>query len=407
LPLSALKLARILRREKFDIVQSHVFSTMFTARPAAWLADVPVRLAMISGPFHLEAYTSRWVDQATWWMETAIIASCELSVRLCREMGVPDDRLALIYYGADEQIFDPQTAPANIRAEFGWPPETKIVSQVAIFYPRLLNGSWIPEIVSGRGVKGHEDVVNAAPNVLKEFPDAKFLLVGSGWGEAGEKYLQEIKDLVAEKGLQDSVVFLGYRTDTNRILVESNVGVQASLSENLGGIIEGFLMECPMVATRIGGMPDAVWDDWTGVLVNPKDPEDLARGIIQQLRDPQKARAMAVNGRKLMLDRFTLTRTVADEAELYQRCLEQKAQRRFYNPLVSLWRLIVAAPVYAYIVIRLVIIDMFIPIYLPIYRARVYNLVLRAFYVPVRIFYRVGGRAYRAVGRVYRAVARG
>src|SRR5437588_5880598 len=61
LPLGILRLARLLRRERFDVVQTHVFKSMVLGRPAAWIADAPIRLAMIAGPFHLEAPSSRWI----------------------------------------------------------------------------------------------------------------------------------------------------------------------------------------------------------------------------------------------------------------------------------------------------------------------------------------------------------
>ena len=83
-----------------------------------------------------------------------------------------------------------------------------------------------------------------------EFPDAKFLLVGSDWSATDYKLWIEL--LVRELGLQNRVVFTGYRPDVNGILRDVDVAVQASRSENLGGTIEALLMECPVVATRVG-----------------------------------------------------------------------------------------------------------------------------------------------------------
>src|SRR5712691_3234672 len=90
LPRKVLALTRLFRREKFDVVQTHLFHSMMIGRMAAWIADVPVRLSMIAGPFHLEAYTPRWIDQATCRMDTAVIPSCEYSRRLYRALGVPE-----------------------------------------------------------------------------------------------------------------------------------------------------------------------------------------------------------------------------------------------------------------------------------------------------------------------------
>jgi glycosyltransferase involved in cell wall biosynthesis len=357
---------------------------MVISRPAAWLADVPVRTAMIAGPFHLEAYTSRWIERSTFWMETMLIPTCQWSRELCLGLGIPEQRLApTIYYAPDEQNFDPANIEAaNIRAEFGWPDDTPLVCMVAYFYAALSSSRWVPPGLMRRGVKGHEDLIRAAPIVLAEFPDAKFLLVGSGWGEPGEKQQQDMKELVRSLDVEDSFAFAGYRADTNKILRAADVAIQASLSENLGGTIEALMMECPLVATRVGGMVDSVRDGETGVLVQPGNPDDLARGIVQMLRDPARARALGRAGRQFMLERYTLSRTVEDLNQLYHSLLlRQNRKRRFYDPLVSLFRLAIAVFTFGYLAFRLIVIDIGVFIYVPIFvsrfraaRSRVYRL---------------------------------
>jgi glycosyltransferase involved in cell wall biosynthesis len=359
-PLAVLKLALFFWRERFDVVQHHIFISMRIARPAAWLADVPVRLSMIAGPFHLQAPTSRWIERLSYWMDTKLIPSCQASAGLCRDIGIPDHYVApVVYYSPDERNFDPTTiTPADIRAQFGWPPDTPLVCMVAFFYPRLSTGSWVPDAVKGRGIKGHGDLIKAAPIILQQFPNAKFALVGSGWGEGGERYLEEVKELVKKMKLESSVVFLGFREDANRILRTADVAVQASLSENLGGTLEALLMECPTVATRVGGLVDSVRDGDTGVLVNPSDPKDLARGIIELLRDRERARRLGKAGRRLMLDRFTLQHTTKNLNSIYQELLENRPRRLgFYNPFVFLWRLFVGAPLFAFMAFRLFFLD--------------------------------------------------
>ncbi|HYX28100.1 MAG TPA: glycosyltransferase family 4 protein [Pyrinomonadaceae bacterium] len=353
LPFSVLSLAWLFRKERFDIVQSHVFATTITARPAAWIADVPVRLAMIASPFHLQARLSRHLEHATSFMETMLIPTCELTLTLCRQLGIPPTRLApVIYYGPDEKRFDPKEFEAtNLRQEFGWPEDTPIITCVAYFYHRMPKSGWMPRAVHGRGHKGHEDLVRAVPRVLEEFPNAKFLLVGSGWGTNGESYLEEIKSMVRDLGLEDSVIFMGYRADANRILSDSNVAVQAALNENLGGTIEALLMECPTVATRVGGMVDAVRDGETGVPVNPSDSDDLARGILRLLRDPKTAKSLARAGRARMLSRFTLKHTVEDLNHLYEELMLREAGEHF-RLSVSVARLIAGVPIFLCVVFK-------------------------------------------------------
>jgi len=371
MPLTIVRLARLLRRERFDVVQTHLIGAMVAGRIAAWLADVPVRLAMIGSPWHLEARISRYIDRATAWMESGVIASCEQTVTLYEEIGVTPKKIFLIYYGPDERQFDPEsTPPAGLRQEFGWPSDTPLVALVAYFYPTSVKSGWVPERLFDRAIKGHEDFIEAARLILREFPNARFLLVGRGFGEYGERYRQQMISLVNSLGLQDEIVFTGHRSDVNRVLRDVNVTVQAPLIENLGGTIEALLMQRPLVATRVGGIPDSVRDGETGILVAPADPNDLARGILQMLSNPQEAERLAGNGRKLMLERFTLTRTVADLNQLYQR-LRAKKTRRSYNLLVSFYRQLFAVPVYAYLGFRVIFVEYIVRLYAPIY-SRVY-----------------------------------
>jgi glycosyltransferase involved in cell wall biosynthesis len=357
LPFKVLGLARLFRRERFDVVQTHLFRSMVIGRLAAWLADVPVRLAMVAGPYHLEAHTLRWIDRHTCWMDTAVIASCEYTRRLYRRMGVADVHLELIYYGADESRFNPeQLPPARIREEYGWPADTPLIGMVAYFYPPWHSSGLTPPAIKGRGIKGHEYLIKAAPHILAEFPTAKLLLIGSALNEDGQRYMNELKEVVHRLGLQESIIFTGFRSDINSVLRALDVSVQPSLNENLGGTIESLLMERPLVATRVGGMVDSVRDGETGVLVEPANSDELARGILQLLRDPERAHRLARAGRNLMLERFTLSRTLRDLSELYHRLLERDGDaRRKYRLWVSCYRLVALAPVSALLALRMIL----------------------------------------------------
>lgn len=356
LPRKVIALVRILRRERFDIIQTHLFHSMVIGRIAAWFADVPVRFSMIAGPFHLEAYTPRWIDRYTCWIDTTTIASCEYTRTLYRRMGVPQDRTAVVYYGPDERKFDPSTTvSADLREEFGWALDTPLVGMVAYFYAELPPSRWIPAPVHGHSVKSQEDLIRAAPLVLREFPQTKFLLVGSGWEDGGREYRRRMQELVSEMGLEHDVIFTGFRTDVPAVLRSLDVAVQCSLSENLGGTIESLLMECPTVATRVGGMTDSVLHRQTGFLVEPSDPKSLADGILHVLRDPASARKYSIFGRERMLEAFTLRQTVDDLAGLYQRKLQPCAaghRRRIFA-----FRLVIGSVLCSLIVLRYCLLD--------------------------------------------------
>jgi glycosyltransferase involved in cell wall biosynthesis len=349
-------LARLLRRERYDVVQTHLFASMVLGRLAAWLADCPVRLAMIAGPFHLEAYTPRWIDGSTCWMETGLIGSCEYTRTLYQGLRVSPRRISVIFYGPDETKFAAsQIVSVDLRREFDLPNDAPLVGMVAYFYPRLPANRWIPEFLHDRANKRQEDLIAAFPQVLRRFPDAQLFLVGSGWGEAGEVELEKARAQVQALGIADHVVFTGYRTDVNGILASLDVSVQGALSENLGGTIESLLMERPTVATRTGGLVDSIRDGETGILVAPSDPASMAQGIIRLLEDPEAAKRMAQNGRQLMLREFTLSKTVDDLDELYR----QQMSRGWFGKVsgyrlpVTALRALMAVWVFGYLAARL------------------------------------------------------
>jgi glycosyltransferase involved in cell wall biosynthesis len=332
LPFRALRLAWWFRQRRFDVVQSHVIQSTLLARPAAWLADVPVRLTMVTGPFFIEAPATRRVEQATAWMETGIIPSCVYTADKYRAAGIPERQIMpVLYYGPPADRFDPATGPpAGLRAQYRLPPDAPLIGSVAIFYPRMQPSAFVPPTLQGRLIKGHEELVRAMPAVLARHPEARLVLVGTGWGEAGEATMGEVAALAEATGVGNRVIFTGYRPDIAAIYRDLDVSVQASLNENLGGTVESLLMARPTVATRVGGMTDSVIDCETGLLVNPSDPDDLARAINRLLDNRVAAAQLGAAGRTLMLSRFTLETTARGLAALYR---DQRAARR------GAWRL--------------------------------------------------------------------
>ena len=341
-----LALESVLAKERFDVVQTHLFISMVIGRLAAWLADVPVRIAMIAGPYHLEAPTPRWIDTSTAWMETVLIGSCAYTNQLYRDSGIANEKLRLVYYGADETKFDPATTlHSDIRSELGWPAQTPLIGMVAYFYPVLPPSGWTPPQLHGKANKRHEDLIKAMPIVRLQIPQARLLLVGSAWGEAGALQVAKMKRLVADLALQDVVHFTGFRNEVNALINEFDVSVQVSLSENLGGAIESLLMQRPVVASRTGGLVDAVIDHVTGLVVPPEDVPALATAIIQLLKSPEQAHTFARAGRVRMLEHFTLNRT----AEALDAIYREKPDARGYRWIVRTYRHLALGPVSAYL----------------------------------------------------------
>src|SRR5690606_12024509 len=107
-------------------------------------------------------------------------------------------------------------------------------------------------------------------------PDAKFVMVGDGWGDRGRAYEDELRALAHTLGVAPAVIFTGARRDVPDLLACFDVALQCSLSENVGGAIEALMMGTPTVVSAVGGLVDVVRHDETGLVVPPDDPQALA-----------------------------------------------------------------------------------------------------------------------------------
>lgn len=172
--------------------------------------------------------------------------------------------------------------------------------------------------------KGHLDLVEAAHRVAEIFPEARFLLAGSD-ADAGEA----VRRRIGELGLETSVRLLGPRADVASILAASDLVVHPSIEEGFSNaILEAMAAGKAVVATRVGGNPEAVEDGITGRLVPPGDPETLASTIIELLRDTARAEAMGRAGRERLRQRFSLAGMVAGVEESYIELLEGRPLSR-------------------------------------------------------------------------------
>jgi glycosyltransferase involved in cell wall biosynthesis len=203
-----------------------------------------------------------------------------------------------------------------VREELGIGPETLVIGKIAYFYPPARSAGVVPERLQGRGIKGHEVLIRAAPRVLACFPEARFILVGRGWGPRGPQYEQELKDLATHLGLGRSLLFIGERTDIPDLLAAFDIAVQCSLSDNLAGTVEALLMARPLVTSDIGGFVDTVLHEETGLAATVDDPDALADALLRLLRDRTLAQRLGEQGRRHVEARFTLAKSVADHERL-------------------------------------------------------------------------------------------
>ena len=306
------RLARDIRRHGIQIVHTYGFYANVFAIPAARLAGARV----VASIRDLGVYLSprqRLMQRIVCRFADRIVVNANAIKDWLVADGCPADRIIVIPNGLDFERFRPVERTGTLHKEVGLPAGAPLVGVVGRLAPR----------------KGLEDFLSAAAVVASRFPSARFLIVGeevfATRGEAIWKdgsFTRELKRQVAQLGLNDRVVFTGFRPDVERILPELTVSVQPSLSEGLSNtLLESMAARVPVVSTSVGGAVEVVQDGENGLLVPPADPDSLANAICRLLDAPAFAGRLAEAGRRSVMDRFSMKRMVDSTSDLYESVL--------------------------------------------------------------------------------------
>jgi glycosyltransferase involved in cell wall biosynthesis len=209
----------------------------------------------------------------------------------------------------------PRPAPGSeVRAELGISAEQPVVGMVATLRPQ----------------KAYDVLIRSASLLRREFADLRVLIAG-GEENPQTREAEQLQRLIAELDLDGTVTLLGFRDDAFRVMGAFDVAAQSSNFEGSPlSVMEYMEAAKPVVATRVGGMPDLVQDGVTGLLVEPQDPEGLATALGSLLRDPDRAAEMGRAGRELRRSEFSIENTTSKVEELYEELWEarQRGQAR-------------------------------------------------------------------------------
>lgn len=292
---AAWRLSRAIKQLRPDIVHAHDPHGVAMAALALSMSTQPKRAPLVASrrvDFRLKGNAlSRWkYDQ----VDLFICASEAIRTILLAD-GVPPARAVTVHEGID--LTRVAAAPiAALHEELWLPHGSPIVGNVAALVPH----------------KGQRHLVEAAALVVRQVPDARFVIAGEG--ELRESLEQQIR----HHGLEKHVMLAGFRPDVLSLHKAFDIFVMSSVMEGLGtSLLDAMACGKPVVATTAGGMPEVVVDGETGILVPPRDDRALAGAIVRLLEDEALRRRMGAAGAALAVDRFSAERMVAETLRVY------------------------------------------------------------------------------------------
>jgi glycosyltransferase involved in cell wall biosynthesis len=310
-PMDALafyELFKLCRTEKFDIVHTHTSKGGLLGRIAARLAGVPIVIHTVHG-FSFNELTPRLATSFFVFLERIASRFCDVMISVTdqhramaieKKMARPD-KIITIHNGIDLGQFEGLPDAASIRRELGLERDATLIGTVG----RLSSQ------------KGQMYLLEAMPHVVREYPQARLVLVGDGPEEA------EFKDLAVTLGVADHCRFMGFRRDVPKFLACLDIFVQPSPREGLSiTLLEAMAAGRPVIATNITGNREVVEDGVNGVLCQPMDSMALANALIDLLENPEKARLLGARAREQVEQEFEEQMMLNQTIALYRAQIE-------------------------------------------------------------------------------------
>ena len=294
---AAWRLSRVIRQLRPDIVHAHDphgVAMAAIARSMSTQAKKPRLVASRRVDFRLGRNAlSRWKYRQV----DCFICASEAIRRILVQDGVPQARAVTVHEGIDAGRVEAAPA-ANLHEEFWLPHQAPLVGNVAALVPH----------------KGQRHLIDAAADVVRHEPDARFVIAGEG----------ELKDALEQQirhhRLEKHAILAGFRTDVLSLHKAFDIFVMSSITEGLGtSLLDAMAAGKPVVATTAGGIPEVVVDGETGFLVPPRDHQAMADSIVRLLKDPDLRQRMGAAGRARVRARFTSEVMVRNTLRVYER----------------------------------------------------------------------------------------
>jgi glycosyltransferase involved in cell wall biosynthesis len=294
---AAWRLSRAIKALRPDVVHAHDPHAVAMSALALSMSTQPKRAPLVAArrvDFRLKGNAlSRW----KYGQVDCFICASEAIRRMLLSDGVPEARAVTVHEGIDLGRVA-AAPPAALHAELWLPHGSPVVGNVAALVAH----------------KGQRHLVEAAAIVVRQVPDARFVIAGEG--ELRATLEHQIRHL----GLEKHVMLAGFRPDILPLHKAFDIFVMSSVTEGLGtALLDAMACGRPVVATTAGGIPEVVREGVTGFLVPPRDHQAMADAIVKLLKDAELRRRMGEAGLARANAKFSAERMVADTLRIYER----------------------------------------------------------------------------------------
>ncbi len=306
-------LIELIDRYQVDVIQTHLLRSLdfliLSLRPKRkvkiyWTfqnANFDLR------PDHLKRHhwllgPKRWAHHALYtggarYVDGFIAVSEDTKSSIRETMaGVPENKIRVIFNSVDLERYRRPVDRDAVRDALGIPPDAPVMIVVATFKEQ----------------KGHRFLIEAAAPVVEAFPDLRILLVGDG------ELRRDMEARTKAAGLENTILFLGTRSDIPELLAASDIFVLPSLWEGLAMALVEAMASCkPIIATMVSGTTQAIENEKTGLLVPPGDPQALASAMVRVLERPEWAKQLGEAAGLKVEREFSAAKQVEDHLRLF------------------------------------------------------------------------------------------
>ncbi len=281
------------KKNRVDVIHTHLTRAAYIGNAVGLLSQKPVVTSV-----HIDNHDNIYRKLAHG--QNRIVAVSDYVRGVLHGLGVPSKYIETVYNGTDFLDFD-VTDPAKTKASLNLDQEKIIIGVVA----RVCRE------------KGSLEMVRAMKSIAREHPNAQLMFVG----KVVEDFRAELDAEIESQGLRNKITFTGIRHDIPAIIDSFSVAVMPSVLETFGiSALESMARGKPVVATRVGGLPELVKDGHTGLLVDLQEGE-IAAAINFLLSNQELGETMGNRGRLAVAERFTLEHMVRRFETVYNKCL--------------------------------------------------------------------------------------